>query len=115
MSVVHFHSEAFDDELAKNTREMAPRFILTFAILIVFSILCTFTLIKLNNNRFAIDWVVSKPLLGVAAVLGTLMAILSAIGLLLLLDVVFVDICAVMPFLALSESPFNLDLIKRLF
>lgn len=25
LNVDHFHSEAFDDELAKNTREMAPR------------------------------------------------------------------------------------------
>lgn len=41
-------------------------------------------------------------MIGVAGVISTLMAIVSATGLLLLLDVAFVDICTTMPFLALS-------------
>jgi hypothetical protein len=103
LNVSYFHSEIFDDELARNTMEMAPRFCITFAILIIFSIVCTFTLIRIDNTWYVIDWVISKPLLGIAGVISTLMAIVSSIGLLLLMDVVFVDICAVMPFLALSE------------
>ncbi|KAI6190075.1 Patched family protein [Aphelenchoides bicaudatus] len=101
LKVDHFHSEAFDDELVKNTKEMAPRFAITFGILIGFSVLCTFTTTRFNDQLF-IDWTISKPLLGIAGVVSTLMAIISAVGLLLLLDVVFVDICSVMPFLCLS-------------
>uniref|UniRef100_A0A1I7XF51 SSD domain-containing protein n=1 Tax=Heterorhabditis bacteriophora TaxID=37862 RepID=A0A1I7XF51_HETBA len=44
----------------------------------------------------------AKPLMGVVGVLSTLMAIVSSTGLLLLLDVTFVDMCTVMPFLSLT-------------
>lgn len=50
-----------------------------------------------------LDWVRSKPLMGVVGVVATLMAIVSAVGLLLLFDVTFVEMCSVMPFLSLSK------------
>uniref|UniRef100_A0A914R4N2 SSD domain-containing protein n=1 Tax=Parascaris equorum TaxID=6256 RepID=A0A914R4N2_PAREQ len=49
-----------------------------------------------------VDWVVSKPLMGIVGVVETVMAIASAAGLLLLLDVTFVDMATVMPFLSLT-------------
>jgi hypothetical protein len=55
-----------------------------------------------------IDWVISKPVLGITGVISTLMAIISATGLLLLMNVTFVDICSVMPFLSLSKLLFKL-------
>lgn len=54
-----------------------------------------------------VDWVVSKPLMGIVGVAATVMAIASAAGLLLLLDVTFVDMATVMPFLSLSELEFR--------
>lgn len=87
------------------------RFATTFTILVIFSVLCTFNITWLRipwaQRAFwfpVVDWVVSKPLLGIAGVLTTLAAIVSACGLLLWLGVTFVDICSVMPFLSLSKS-----------
>uniref|UniRef100_A0A1I7U1G2 SSD domain-containing protein n=1 Tax=Caenorhabditis tropicalis TaxID=1561998 RepID=A0A1I7U1G2_9PELO len=85
------------------------QFSITFSVLIVFAILSTFT-IKLvtfksesGTTRYPIiDWVLSKPLLGISGVLVTLCAIISSTGLLMLFDVTFVDMCTVMPFLSLT-------------
>lgn len=82
-------------------------FILTFIILVTFSILSTFNLKCLTlfgQPVIIIDWILSKPLMGIIGVLTTLMAIISAIGLLLLMNVTFVDMATVMPFLSLSKS-----------
>lgn len=90
-------------------------FALTFTILIIFSVVCTFNINWVGySGRIIplIDWVISKPLMGIIGVIVTIMAIISAMGLLLLLDVTFVDIATVMPFLSLSE--FFQGLINRL-
>uniref|UniRef100_A0AC35FHP9 SSD domain-containing protein n=1 Tax=Panagrolaimus sp. PS1159 TaxID=55785 RepID=A0AC35FHP9_9BILA len=107
LKVYYYHSETFDIELAEGNLKIIPRFTITFVILIFFSVLCTFnitwTRISLKSKPVPIiDWVVSKPLLGIAGVVMTLMAIVSAIGLLLLMNVTFVDMCSVMPFLSLT-------------
>ncbi|CAD5222897.1 unnamed protein product [Bursaphelenchus okinawaensis] len=101
LNVYHFHSETFDDELANNAMRMLPKFSITFTILIVFSVICTFTLFETPEGLY-LDWIRSKPLMGLIGVISTLMAIISAIGLLLWLDVTFVEMCSVMPFLSLT-------------
>uniref|UniRef100_A0A158P7N8 SSD domain-containing protein n=1 Tax=Angiostrongylus cantonensis TaxID=6313 RepID=A0A158P7N8_ANGCA len=83
LSILYFHSDTFEQELANENKRIIPMFSVTFSVLILFSILCTF-------NLPVIDWVKS------------LMAIVSSTGLLLLLNVTFVDICTVMPFLSLT-------------
>ncbi|KAI6237212.1 SSD domain-containing protein [Aphelenchoides besseyi] len=102
LDVVDFHSESFDDELEKNAEQMAPRFGITFAILIVLSVIWTFILMRTSDGSFVIDWVQSKPLLGIAGVFSTLMAIISGIGALLCIGIEFPDIVRVMPFLCLT-------------
>ncbi|GMR61775.1 hypothetical protein PMAYCL1PPCAC_31970, partial [Pristionchus mayeri] len=100
-----FHSDTFDEELADSNIRLIPRFSVTFGILIFFSVLCTFNLHWVweeKHRRLVIDWVLSKPLMGVVGVMTTMMAIVSAMGLLLLFDVTFVDMCTVMPFLSLT-------------
>ncbi|TKR89126.1 hypothetical protein L596_013271 [Steinernema carpocapsae] len=105
LNVYYFHSQTFDLELAAENRRVAPRFSLTFAILVTFSVLCTFNIRWLDIGGVktpVIDWVLSKPGMGVVGVVATLMAIISATGLLLIFDVKFVDMCTVMPFLSLT-------------
>ncbi|KJH51084.1 patched family protein [Dictyocaulus viviparus] len=127
LEILYFHSDTFEQELAKENKRITPMFSITFFVLILFSILCTFNMRWitvppgiLRSTKDAplripvIDWVkrvlsfypvLSKPLMGVIGVLSTVMAIISSTGLLLLLDVTFVDMCTVMPFLSLSELP----------
>uniref|UniRef100_A0A0R3RKV4 SSD domain-containing protein n=1 Tax=Elaeophora elaphi TaxID=1147741 RepID=A0A0R3RKV4_9BILA len=102
-----FHSDIFEMELAKSSVLIAPKFAYTFLLLIIFSILCTFNIITISSphcfkQSFIIDWLKSKPLLGLIGVMVSLMAIISATGSLLLLGVPFVDIVIMMPFLSLT-------------
>ncbi|CAI4223046.1 unnamed protein product [Auanema sp. JU1783] len=92
LSLFYFHSDTFDQELSRENKRITPKFAITFTVLIIFSIFCTFTT----------KWVVSKPWMGIVGVVSTLLAIISSTGLLLLLDVQFVDMCTVMPFLSLT-------------
>ncbi|KAK0413073.1 hypothetical protein QR680_006582 [Steinernema hermaphroditum] len=105
LNVYYFHSQTFDLELAAENRRVAPRFSFTFAILVTFSVICTFNMQWVDAGGVktpVIDWVLSKPGMGVVGVVATLMAIISACGLLMLFDVTFVDMCSVMPFLSLT-------------
>ncbi|CAO4363345.1 unnamed protein product [Caenorhabditis nigoni] len=109
LNIYYFHSATFDEELEKENRRLTPKFSITFSVLIIFAILSTFTIkfvaFKTEqsvSNWPIIDWVLSKPLLGVCGVLVTLCAIISSTGLLMLMDVTFVDMCTVMPFLSLT-------------
>ncbi|CAD6184426.1 unnamed protein product [Caenorhabditis auriculariae] len=110
LDLYYFHSATFDLELEKENRRITPKFSITFTALIIFSILTTFTFkwvtfpASEKNTRTwpIVDWVLSKPLIGICGVVITLMAIISSTGLLLLLDVTFVDMCTVMPFLSLT-------------
>uniref|UniRef100_A0AAF5PJG3 SSD domain-containing protein n=5 Tax=Wuchereria bancrofti TaxID=6293 RepID=A0AAF5PJG3_WUCBA len=107
LSLYAFHSDIFEMELIKSSVLIAPKFTYTFLLLLIFSILCTFNIITFSipncsKLSFVIDWLKSKPLLGFIGVIISFMAIISAIGLLLLLNVPFVDIVMIMPFLSLT-------------
>ncbi|KAI6230231.1 Ptr-17 [Aphelenchoides fujianensis] len=102
LAVDHFHSEAFDDALEASAAQMAPRFGVTFGILVVLSVAWTFSLMRTAEGALVVDWVHSKPLLGVAGVLCTLLAIVSGVGALLWAGVAFPDVVAVMPLLCLT-------------
>ncbi|VDK42557.1 unnamed protein product [Anisakis simplex] len=105
-NVYYFHSDTFELELAESNRRLIPSFLLTFIILSIFSVMCTFNvnILPMRNGSFVtvVDWVTSKPLMGIVGVITTLMAIVSATGLLLLFKVTFVDMATVMPFLSLT-------------
>eukprot|EP00081_Caenorhabditis_elegans_P000508 NP_001021730.1 PaTched Related family [Caenorhabditis elegans] len=109
LNLYYFHSATFDQELEKENRRLTPKFSITFSVLIIFAIMTTFTIkfmkFKTENgiNQYpVIDWVLSKPLLGICGVLVTMCAIISSTGLLMLFNVTFVDMCTVMPFLSLT-------------
>ncbi|KAI6199627.1 SSD domain-containing protein [Aphelenchoides besseyi] len=91
-------------QLKQGTLELRQfsSFGITFAILIILSVIWTFILMRTNDGSFVIDWVQSKPLLGIAGVFSTLMAIISGIGALLCIGIEFPDIVRVMPFLCLT-------------
>uniref|UniRef100_A0A0K0EUB0 SSD domain-containing protein n=1 Tax=Strongyloides venezuelensis TaxID=75913 RepID=A0A0K0EUB0_STRVS len=111
LKIHHFHSNSIDEELDEANKRIAPKFSITITILIIFSIICAFTLTKQSISKtgkglmsyfFVIDYRASKPYLSLIAVLYTLMAIITAIGILLFFNVPFSDICVVMPFLSLT-------------
>uniref|UniRef100_A0AAF5CWZ9 SSD domain-containing protein n=2 Tax=Strongyloides stercoralis TaxID=6248 RepID=A0AAF5CWZ9_STRER len=111
LKIHYFHSESIDEELDEANKRIAPKFSITITILILFSILCSFTLIKLStskqkksfvSNYYVIDFRSSKPYLSLIAILYTLMAIITSIGILLFFNIPFSDICVVMPFLSLT-------------
>ncbi|KAL6730253.1 hypothetical protein Aduo_001237 [Ancylostoma duodenale] len=141
LDIFYFHSDTFEQELANENKRLTPMFSITFSVLILFSILCTFNLkwISLPSGVFSfssdasvkipvIDWVLSKPIMGIVGVVSALMAIISSTGLLLLFGVTFVDMCTVMPFLSLTigiddsflmlaawhETPRHLPVVDRI-
>ncbi len=104
IELTFFHSQTLTEELKKNAEQLVPRFAISFTILVVFSVLCSLTLIR---GRPFIDWVVSKPILAGCGVLNAGMAVISAIGLLNYLNMPFNDIVLVMPFMAAGKFKTN--------
>ncbi|CAJ0582149.1 unnamed protein product, partial [Mesorhabditis spiculigera] len=105
LRVSPFHSNTLDKELAEANTKLIPKFSVTFTLLIIFSVCCTFNTrwVQRGGGMFpVIDWVLSKPVMGVVGVAVTGMAVLSAMGACLMLGVTFVDMCTVMPFLSLT-------------
>uniref|UniRef100_A0A914WCH1 SSD domain-containing protein n=1 Tax=Plectus sambesii TaxID=2011161 RepID=A0A914WCH1_9BILA len=101
LNVYFFHSNTFEEELDEGNKRITPRFILTFIVVISFSIFGTITL-KRKGSVVVIDWVTSKPYLAWSGVMATLLAIISAVGLGLHLGILFIDMVTVMPFLIIS-------------
>lgn len=54
LEVTIFHSQTLTEELARNADTLVPRFALSFAILVIFSILNGLNLVR---DHFYIDWV----------------------------------------------------------
>ncbi|VDN00153.1 unnamed protein product [Thelazia callipaeda] len=107
-NLYYFHSDVFEMELSKSSRSIIPKFAYTIFLLIAFSIFCTLSTITDHhlpdnlNSFLLINWLTSKPLMGLIGVISTFFAIISTIGLLQLFHVPFVDIIILMPFLSLS-------------
>ncbi|VDO86677.1 unnamed protein product [Heligmosomoides polygyrus] len=108
ISITYFHSQTLAEELKRNADSLIPRFIAAFVILVVFAVICSLVTIK---GTFYIDWVLSKPILSVLGVFNAGMGIASAMGGLVLLDVQYNDIVAVMPFLVVAVGTDNMFLM----
>ncbi|TKR92196.1 hypothetical protein L596_006895 [Steinernema carpocapsae] len=103
-----FHSQTLAEELKRNSDSLVPRFVLAFACLILFAVLCSLTTI---DGTFCIDWVLSKPVLAVMGVLNAGMGIATSIGFLNLIGVPYCDIVGVMPFLVVAVGIDNMFLM----
>ncbi|XP_076361930.1 patched domain-containing protein 3-like [Tachypleus tridentatus] len=88
----YFVSDTLESELEKNTQSVKPYFIVTFLIMIVFSILACVTF----------DAVRSKPWLGVLGCFSTCMSLSAAFGLVIYCGLDFIGINLAAPFLMLG-------------
>ncbi|KAI1723441.1 patched family domain-containing protein [Ditylenchus destructor] len=108
IKMTYFHSQTLAEELKRNADSLVPRFVLAFAILMLFSVFCN---ISTCDNSYFIDWAVSKPILAILGVVNAGMGILTAIGLLNWLSVPYNDIVGVMPFLVVAVGVDNMFLM----
>ncbi|TKR92203.1 hypothetical protein L596_006901 [Steinernema carpocapsae] len=108
ISITYLHSQTLPEELKKNADSLVPRFILTFTILVVFSVFCSLSTI---DGTLYIDWVLSKPILAVFGVVNAGMGIATSIGFLNLAGVPYCDIVGVMPFLVVAVGIDNMFLM----
>ncbi|CAJ0582992.1 unnamed protein product, partial [Mesorhabditis spiculigera] len=69
------HYQSLQDGLDENAKHFAPNFVVSFAILSLYALICSFSLRKTSRH---IDWVKSKPWVAVAGLTTTLLSI--AIG-----------------------------------
>lgn len=91
--------------MEENANALTPKFSVTFIVLIVFSILCSFVTISTKNGCQTIDWISSKPSLAFAGVVSAGMAIVTGMGGILLTGLVqYNPIVAVMPFLVICKK-----------
>ncbi|VDM59007.1 unnamed protein product [Angiostrongylus costaricensis] len=108
ISITYFHSQTLAEELKRNADSLMPRFVMAFVILMIFAVICSLVTIK---GTFYVDWVLSKPILSIFGVINAGMGIASAMGGLILLDVQYNDIVAVMPFLVVAVGTDNMFLM----
>lgn len=107
------HSQSLDRELRRNGAALTPRFMITFALLVAFALLCTFTFIwrpletgdKKKRIPWRIDWIQSRPLVALAGVVGAAMGVASAVGLLCFAGLPYGALVKVMPFLIIGKRP----------
>ncbi|KAJ1372533.1 hypothetical protein KIN20_034710, partial [Parelaphostrongylus tenuis] len=108
ITITYFHSQTLAEELKRNADSLLPRFVMAFVILIIFAVICSLVTIK---GTFYVDWVLSKPILSIFGVVNAGMGIASAMGGLILLNVQYNDIVAVMPFLVVAVGTDNMFLM----
>ncbi|KAK3100784.1 hypothetical protein FSP39_025281 [Pinctada imbricata] len=94
LDIAFIHSNSRNTELASSTTEDIKYFSVTFTLMITYASLAS---IGLNMNTVA--W---RPLLSLAGVLATILAIGSALGFASLIGIKFVSIVGVMPFLVIG-------------
>ena len=87
-----FTSNSLGDELAANVESIFVSFVIAFTLLITFA--CT--------SLVMIDWVRTKPMVGMLGVLSPALAILASFGLLALAGVQFSNVVRTVPFLVLG-------------
>ncbi|CAI5438962.1 unnamed protein product [Caenorhabditis angaria] len=108
ISITYFHSQTLADELKRNADSLVPRFVLSFTLLVVFSMICSMCFI---DGTFYVDWVLSKPILSILGVANAGIAILTGIGALSLMGMPYNDIVGVMPFLVVAVGTDNMFLM----
>uniref|UniRef100_A0AC35TW28 SSD domain-containing protein n=1 Tax=Rhabditophanes sp. KR3021 TaxID=114890 RepID=A0AC35TW28_9BILA len=103
-----FHSQTLPEELRRNANSLIPRFILSFALCVVFSAVCAMSLIK---GTYYIDWAMSKPIVAILGVACAGLGIATAVGAINLCGMYYSDIVGVMPFLIVAVGIDNMFLM----
>ncbi|KAI6185612.1 SSD domain-containing protein [Aphelenchoides besseyi] len=93
-----FHNESLPEGLQDVADTLTPKFAIMSFILFSFCLGCSIVLLE-HEGFVSVDWVRSKPILGLAGLLCPLFAIVSAFGLLLWLGVLYNAIVNVSPFI----------------
>lgn len=93
-----YHNESLPEGLQDVADTLTPKFVIMSIILFVFCLSCSIVLMEFEGT-VSIDWVRSKPILGLASLLCPLFATVSAFGLLLWLGVLYNAIVNVSPFI----------------
>ena len=103
-----YHNESLPEGLQKVADTLTPKFAITFTTLLLFCLGCSLVLLtRTSADRsdiriIGIDWLRSKPILGLATLVCPLLAVISAFGLLQWLGVLYNAIVNVSPFIILS-------------
>ncbi|KAI6230752.1 SSD domain-containing protein [Aphelenchoides fujianensis] len=93
-----FHNESLPEGLQDVADTLNPKFAIMSGVLFTFCLGCSIVLLE-HEGFLGVDWVRSKPVLGLAGLLCPLFAIVSAFGLLLWLGVLYNAIVNVSPFI----------------
>ncbi|VDP06391.1 unnamed protein product [Soboliphyme baturini] len=102
LEVTFSHSQTLSSEMSKNGLYLAPKIPITFAVLIIYTLLCTVTLMWKSRIPW-VDWTRSTPWLAFAGVIGAGMGVSTTIGLLSLCGVQFCEVISAMPFLVVCK------------
>ncbi|KJH47116.1 patched family protein [Dictyocaulus viviparus] len=100
ITVSFAHYQSLQDGLGENAERFAPNFIVSFATLSIYALLCAFCLKRKPHK--GIDWIRSKPLLAFAGLTTTLMAIICGFGSLMMIGVNYNVINTIIPFLIIA-------------
>uniref|UniRef100_A0A0K0F9Z7 SSD domain-containing protein n=1 Tax=Strongyloides venezuelensis TaxID=75913 RepID=A0A0K0F9Z7_STRVS len=103
-----FHSQTLTNEIKRNGKSLMPKFAFALLLLVIFAVASSISYIEYG---WSIDWTLSKPIPVLVGVLGAGMGIISSIGMLCGLGMVYNDIVGVMPFLVLAVGVDNTFLI----
>uniref|UniRef100_A0A7E4VPD3 SSD domain-containing protein n=1 Tax=Panagrellus redivivus TaxID=6233 RepID=A0A7E4VPD3_PANRE len=93
------HNESLPEGLQDVADTLTPKFILMSTILFCFCFGCSIVVLRHENIIVGIDWVRSKPILGLAALICPLLATASAFGLVLWTGEYYNAIVNVSPFI----------------
>uniref|UniRef100_A0A914YDE5 SSD domain-containing protein n=1 Tax=Panagrolaimus superbus TaxID=310955 RepID=A0A914YDE5_9BILA len=94
-----YHNESLPEGLQDVADALTPKFVMMSGILFVFTLGCSVVILRHENLLMGIDWVRSKPILGLAALVCPLLAVGSAFGLVLWTGEYYNAIVNISPFI----------------
>uniref|UniRef100_A0A915PIT1 SSD domain-containing protein n=1 Tax=Setaria digitata TaxID=48799 RepID=A0A915PIT1_9BILA len=94
-----FHNESLPEGLQQVADSLSPKFAITCVVLSSLCLLSAIILHKHSDGTIAIDWVRSKPSIGLAGLFCPLLAIISSFGFILWMGFLYNAIVDVSPFI----------------
>ncbi|KRY77645.1 Patched domain-containing protein 3, partial [Trichinella pseudospiralis] len=111
IEAVIWHGGSINEGLKENVDIVLPNFGFSYLVLTIFCSL-TNVMLKAENGVYKIDWIKSKPLVGILGVVSAALAVVISLGFLLIVGLEYVLINSVMPILV--ETDDTLPTEKRL-